>query len=214
MLNRRRLLFAGVAALPGAASATPAVAQKPRPKPKPKWRWKTVTRTFTSNQLITILDEGTATPYPATIRVSGMRQGQIRKVTVKLIGLTHSWPNDLDVMLAGKKGRGVILMNDASGNGDTEPVTNINLTFDDAARTTLPVPLVSGTFRPTSTSDVDPFPLPAPQGITGTALSVFKNANPNGFWSLYVFDDSSGDAGSIAGWSLTIKVRIRVRAKH
>lgn len=117
MLNRRRLLFAGVATLPGVVLATSAKARKPKPKPKPKpkwkWKWETVTRTFSSNQLITIPHEGIATPYPAKIQVSGMRQGRIRKVTVSLSGLTHTWPRDLDIMLADPKGRGVILMNDA-----------------------------------------------------------------------------------------------------
>jgi len=36
-------------------------------------------------------------------------------------------------------------------------------------------------------------------------LSLLNGQNPNGVWSLYVYDDSPGDAGSIAGgWSLTL----------
>src|SRR6185295_17857929 len=32
-------------------------------------------------------------------------------------------------------------------------------------------------------------------------------SNPNGVWSLYIFDDAGGDAGSMAGgWSLTFTV--------
>ncbi len=211
MLNRRRLLFAGVATLPGVAVATSGQARKPKPKPKPKWQLKIVTRTFTSRQLITIPESGISARYPSKIQVSGLREGRIRKVTVTLSGLTHSWPNDLDIMLADNKGRGVILMNEV---GVTQGVTGITLTFDAAAVTPPPDPLVSGTYLPTSNGILAPLPPPAPQGITGTALSVFNNLNPNGAWSLYVFDDGIGDTGTISGWSLKITARIKVRGKR
>jgi hypothetical protein len=61
--------------------------------------------------------------------------------------------------------------------------------------------------------DPDAFPGPAPMGPyntpapTGAATfgSVFDGTNPNGTWSLYVFDDAAMDSGTIAGgWELDI----------
>src|SRR5947209_1157338 len=61
------------------------------------------------------------------------------------------------------------------------------------------------TFPPpnkTSKPQVQP---PAPQGPFSAALAALIGTDPNGLWSLYVFDDSSGDFGNIAnGWSLTL----------
>lgn len=49
----------------------------------------------------------------------------------------------------------------------------------------------------------------APFPPHGQALSVFDGTNPNGTWSLYVFDDSAPgadmDGGKFAGgWSIKI----------
>ena len=69
--------------------------------------------------------------------------------------------------------------------------------------------LLRGTYKPTDYSanppGADAFPGPAPAGPYGTTLSGFNGTDPNGTWSLYVFDDGPGDSGSFAGgWSLTI----------
>src|SRR5262249_50029119 len=87
-----------------------------------------------------------------------------------------------------------------------------NLTFDDAATDSLPAsiqitptPIVSGTFKPTDFGLPGLFPSPAPGAPYATNLSVFDGTSPNGTWSLYVFDSSAGDNGSIAGgWGLNI----------
>src|SRR6185503_15318953 len=76
----------------------------------------------------------------------------------------------------------------------------------------------SGTFRPTSYNDgvggdafatgapAGPYNVPAPES-NKTLATTFNGTSPNGTWSLYVDDDSSGGAGSISGgWSLNITV--------
>jgi len=144
-----------------------------------------------------------ATPYPATIDVSG-QPTTIGGVEVTLTGFTHAVPIDVDILLVGPTGENVVLMSDVGGQS---PVAGVNLTFSDAAASTIPAPgpLPSGTFRPSDddSSGVDAFPAPAPAPSTATSLAAFVGTNPNGTWSLFVVDDASGDVGQIAGgWSL------------
>jgi len=151
----------------------------------------------------------TASPYPSQISVSGLT-GTVTDVNVTLTGLSHTFPDDVAVLLVGPGGQSTILMGDSGGSADVNGVT---LTFDDGAAATLPdeAQIVSGTYRPMlwdSPANCRPpatFPSPAPAGPYGSALSVFNGTDPNGAWSLYVLDDAQGDSGSISGgWSLDI----------
>src|SRR6266480_1805446 len=71
---------------------------------------------FTNSSAITIPDSGAGTPYPSTINVSGTA-GTISQVVVKLDGYTHTYPDDLDVLLVSPTGQKVIVMSDAGGGG-------------------------------------------------------------------------------------------------
>ncbi|CAD5963917.1 Thermitase [Planktothrix agardhii] len=159
---------------------------------------------FTNPNSITIPSSGSASPYPSTINVSGV-SGNIANIQVSLSGLSHTWPDDVDMFLRGPGGQKVMLMSDA---GDFADLNNVNLTFSDSASGTLPdgSQITSGTYRPTDYQVGDTFPTPAPAGPYGTALSAFNGTNPNGAWQLFVQDDTGWDSGSIAGgWSLTIQ---------
>jgi subtilisin-like proprotein convertase family protein len=173
--------------------------------------------TFSNSGAITINDAtgdcagpGQASPYPSQITVSGLT-GTITDVKVTLTGLSHTFPDDVDVLLVGPFGQSTILMADT---GDGNPgVSGVDLTFDDAAANSLPDDSVfaSGTYKPTvgptSFGCAVPasFPSPAPAGPYGSALSAFNGTDPNGTWSLYVLDDATSDSGSISGgWSLDI----------
>ena len=139
--------------------------------------------------------------------------GAVSKVVVKLKGLKHTYPDDLDILLVGPVGSGgkkVMLMSDAGGGGD---LVNVTLTFDDAAATALPnsTQIVSGTYLPTNYpapdgSTVDPFVgATAPAAPYGTILSTFNGTSPNGAWQLFVVDDAALDQGAMAGgWELII----------
>lgn len=149
-------------------------------------------------------EAGAATPYPSTIDVSGL-SGSIVSVVVRLNGLSHTFPDDLDIVLVGPSGQAVMLMSDVGG---ATPITNVNLVFSASATANLPDagPITSGTYRPTNIGGNDPMPshpnLPA--GPYGTALSVYNLANPNGIWRLYVAEDDSGSSGSLTSWQLEI----------
>ena len=68
--------------------------------------------------------------------------------------------------------------------------------------------MASGSYKPTNNSlgNPDAFPAPAPAPSVNTTLAAaFSGTAPNGTWSLYIVDDTTGDVGSISGgWSLTI----------
>jgi uncharacterized repeat protein (TIGR01451 family) len=160
---------------------------------------------FTNPAVILIPDSGAASPYPSSIPVTGVT-GLVNKVTVTLAGVNHTSPDDLDVLLVGPNGRSVLLMSDAGGGFG---LNNVNLVFDDNAPASLPdeSPITFGTYRPTDFDggDGDAFPAPAPGGSYGNTLSIFNSSNPNGIWSLYVFDDAPGDSGRFSGgWRLNI----------
>ncbi|MFO1512656.1 MAG: S8 family serine peptidase [Verrucomicrobiota bacterium] len=162
------------------------------------------TATFTNPATLAIPDNGKATPYPSTLTVSGLT-GTVTKVTATLQGYSHSWPDDVDVLLVGPDGQKVLLMSDCGGGNARNGVT---LTFDDGAVSSLPDSgvILSGTYKPTNfDSTSDNLPAPAPPAPFGTTLAAFNGQNPNGNWSLYVQDDGSLDSGSITqGWTLSI----------
>jgi uncharacterized repeat protein (TIGR01451 family) len=160
-------------------------------------------RSFTNGNVIIIPNSGQANTYPSTLGVSGIA-GSVSKVTVTIRQLTHTFPEDIDMLLVGPAGQKVVLMSDA---GAGNPINSVTLTLDDTAG---PIPFAatigSGTYHPTDYMPGDTFPSPAPAGPYGTNLSAFNGSNPNGTWSLYVLDDIEGDAGRIdGGWELNIQ---------
>ena len=158
---------------------------------------------FTNSTVILIPDHGQATNYPSTLTVSGIT-GTVSKVTVTIRQLTHTFPEDIDMLLVGPAGQKVVLMSDA---GAGHAISGRTLTFDDAAAA-LPftTAITSGSYHAMDYPPGDTLPAPAPAGPYGTNLSAFNAVNPNGTWSLYVFDDANGDAGRIdGGWTLDIQ---------
>jgi uncharacterized repeat protein (TIGR01451 family) len=160
------------------------------------------TASFSNAAAITIPGQGSASPYPSTIEVSGLL-GVTAKAVVTLNGVTHGFPDDVDIVLVSPTGQKVVLMSDAGGG---HGITNRTLKFDDAGGA-LPdtSTIYDGTYAPTDYEPGDVFPPPAPAGPVGDSLGAFNGADPNGTWSLYVADDSTGDSGSIAnGWTFVL----------
>ncbi|MCA1684012.1 MAG: hypothetical protein LC708_02650, partial [Actinobacteria bacterium] len=155
-----------------------------------------------------INDNGPATPYPSNIFVTGA--GTVTsKITVTLNNVSHTFAGDVEALLVGPGGQNLVVLSDAGTAG----VSNVTVTFDDAAAGTLPVagtwaaPNSTISARPTNHNELSPdtFPPPAPAPSAATTLATFNGANPNGTWSLYVRDDGAPDTGSIAGgWCITI----------
>jgi plastocyanin len=176
--------------------------------------------TFCNQGNITIPIGGASTPYPSTIEISGL-DGTVRNVSLRLDGLTHRWPIDIDMLLVGPLAGAnprMVVLSDAGGG----PISaqNMIVTLDDSATSAVPVPLVSGVFRPLSDggAGTDAFPPDAPQpppayseaapAGTATLASTFAGINPNGTWKLYINDDVFADGGTIArGWALSFDIK-------
>jgi subtilisin-like proprotein convertase family protein len=207
---RRRRVAAGLGGLALASVAVPgaiASAAAEQRHHKQRQRFKTVTKSFANLAVISIPDEGKANPYPSFVVVKGLKQGVIKDVDLHLEGFTHTYPNDLNIMLVAPDGvTSVVVMAGVGGDINADGYTVI---FDDEAPGGLTdqTPLQSGSYKP-SIVGTPTFDAPAPLTGYGTTLSRFDGMDPNGTWTLYVFDGSSPDHGSLAGWSITIRARV------
>lgn len=163
---------------------------------------RAVTIGDTNPNPITTPDSGVASLYPSNITFTNFA-GKITAVRVTLHNITHTFPDDYDILLVGPGGQKAVLMSDCGGGN---PLSNVTITFSDFAQ---PLPddaqITSGTFRPSNYGGpTDTFPPNAALSYP-SSLSVFNNTSPNGTWHLYVVDDAGGDTGTIAGgWSIVI----------
>lgn len=159
---------------------------------------------FSNASRITITDNNSASPYPSPIEVACL-PGLIKHLMVTLDGVTHNFPDDIDVLLTGPGGQAIKLLSDAGGGNK---LTNVVISFSDTA-TAFPSDtqrIQPGVYQPVDYAPADTFLSPAPGTISGTNFTPFLGANPNGTWFLYVRDDLGGDAGSIVrGWSIEIE---------
>lgn len=166
-----------------------------------------ITLTITTGaSAITIPSSGNATPYAYDIVVTGLG-GVVEDVNVTVSGLTHSFPEDIDMLLVSPNGIPVMLMSDACGGNR---ITNRTFVFNDETIAVGPAGnlptsnCTGGTFRPTNYSNDEVMPAPAPGLPYHDRLSIFDGINPNGTWRLYVVDDFAGDSGFITNVTLSI----------
>lgn len=178
---------------------------------------------FTNPAPITINDAvadgvpNPATPYPSIITVSGI-MGSIPvapgSIKVTLNGFSHTFPDDVAIVLVGPTGAALLLQ---SGAGDNPNMVGVTYTLSDTGAAALPnlTAWTAGTYKPTAYYTGDDFPAPGPgtayahpgpaDANSATFSSVFGGTNPNGDWKLYVTDVVTGDFGNISGgWSLEI----------
>jgi subtilisin-like proprotein convertase family protein len=153
--------------------------------------------TFSNTSDISIPD-GSSTS--STINVSGIGTS-ILSVSVRLPNISHTWYDDLDIMLISPSGQRIILMSDCGGNNSGNGNRNYvfiqgGTTLSDGAE-----PTASGNVSPGDYELTDTWPDGSP---TISAMNQFTG-NPNGNWTLRIIDDTGFDTGSlIGGWSITI----------
>lgn len=163
-------------------------------------------QSFSNPTAIVIPSVGTGTPYPSNITVSGLPTSGASVETVTISGLSHTWSDDIDILLQSPTGQNVILMSDVGG---ANALNNVTYTFNDAGPAMTGAANPTGTYRPTDFAPADNWPAPGPGAFAqaNPALALFGNtANVNGVWKLFVVDDTGGDQGQIAGgWSINFK---------
>lgn len=154
---------------------------------------------------IPIPDSGPSSNYPSQIPVND-QFGLVSGVQVTLTNFSHTAPDDVDLVLVSPSGSSVVLMSDVGG---TNPVSNVNLVFDDTAAASMPDSgtITTGTYKPTDFETGDVFPAPAPAGpATGRTLSALNGTNGNGSWRLFLVDDAGNNAGNISGgWYIAVQ---------
>lgn len=182
-------------------------------------KFKVVTRTFDKPAAIFIRDGTTgipeeASPYPSAINVSGLTRGRIIDVDVRLRGLIHPAPNNIDAVVFGPGRTGTSRLMSDAGGGLGSPANGVTLLVDDEAPEFMPMggPLQAKGYKPSNYEEIlDPFPQISPNG--NRVLSVFDGKNPNGTWRLFVVDDSSDfdpTEGQFAGgWAVKIKAKVK-----
>ena len=128
--------------------------------------------------------EGTPT-VTSTIAVSGAGSS-ISDINVQL-NISHTWDDDLIVTLISPSGQEVELFNTVGGSGENFQDTILDDEAPPNRRIQDGTPPFAGSYRPQ------------------TPLSTLDGLNPNGTWTLRVFDQVAGDGGSLNSWSLTIQ---------
>ena len=137
---------------------------------------------------------GPATPFPVTFTVAGL--GTVLDVNLTILGLTHSYAEDLRIWLESPTGTIVELLDNAGGD---DAFRNNDITFDQDVANTIPNSSlsvangVSYSFKPSSYSPPD-----------GSSLDDFNGESANGVWKLFVYDDNTRDTGYAAGAKLSI----------
>jgi subtilisin-like proprotein convertase family protein len=141
-------------------------------------------------------------PFPSTITGPA---GTVNDVNVG-VGQTHASPDDLDVALVSPNGTAVHLQSDAC---QLDANVFRPLTFDDAATLNLSDAgnclSANNPYKPSNYGEaIDIYTAPGPQAGTLNALSFFNGGPSGGAWRLFTMDDTTGNGGSITGWSITL----------
>jgi subtilisin-like proprotein convertase family protein len=144
---------------------------------------------------------GNATPYPSNITVAG-GPTSITGVTVILNDVSHTFPDDLEIILVSPTNQVLILDN---GQFDGTDAIAQDITYSQTAANYAPSsgPMVTGTYKPVSyfvQNSFDPTAPPlTPAAPYAHTFFAFNGSNANGTWSLYARDVVGGDTGAIAG---------------
>lgn len=163
-------------------------------------------QSFSNPSPIVINDSVPATPYPSNISVSGVTSTSNR-VTVTLNGFSHTYSNDLNIVLVSPSGQKAALVGRVGGGNN---YTGGNYTFDDTAASIVTGDgfgnIPPGSYL-ASGGSIN-LTAPGPAGPYGSSLDAL-GTSVNGTWSLYVADQVGADIGQITGgWTLNIAANI------
>jgi streptogramin lyase len=159
--------------------------------------------------------------------------GFITDVNVRVTGISHTFPDDLDLILVPPNGQAIMLASDVGSavgsrvspiaSKQSYPANGITLGFDDASPFSLRdrMPLVSGIYKPTNVADPVGGDLdggnPAPSAPFASTLNSQQGFGANGDWRLFVFDDGSTSKDRVGrvfgGWGLDVETEVQINAE-
>lgn len=141
---------------------------------------------------------GPASSYPSTITINGA-PGSIGHIRVNINNLSHAYAGDVVALLVAPNGARIKLFETSSG----ATISNVNLSFTSDATAQVPYNPVSGIYAPTGGSYV--LPNSGANEAGSPNFDPIINSNPNGTWSLYLYDRAAGDIGVVEdGWSIEL----------
>ncbi|MCC7012785.1 MAG: proprotein convertase P-domain-containing protein [Planctomycetes bacterium] len=142
------------------------------------------TLSFSNAPALAIVDNATVSD---SITVSGL--GTSTFDVDLFVNITHTWGSDLDISLTSPLGTVVDVCSDNGGSFDN---TFAGTLFDDQSANN-PVTYVY--------TDL----VAAPDLRSEVSMNAsFAGQNPNGTWTLSIFDDAGGDIGVLHNWTLTV----------
>lgn len=146
---------------------------------------------------IVINDNANASLYPSNVTVNGPLT--IQSVSVNLRSVTHPRLSDLTILLVSPTGKKIQLMANAPGSATA---TDVFLVEEGGAFAGDPVD-TEHAYHPTVIPAPVAMPAPAPALPYETSFASLIGTDAGGTWSLYVRDNVSGHAGTIAdGWAI------------
>lgn len=168
-----------------AGSGTPAFTYRLNVTVIPRVAASSTCQTFTNSTATALSDLGLTT---STINVP--ISGRISDVNL-ILNATHARMTDLDVGLAGPTGAFVGVFNDiGSATADVAGLTAMNLQIDDEAA----VPANSFTVMSNARYTPESF----------ARMDFFDGMPANGTWTLNIYDDTTGNTGTLNSWGVEI----------
>jgi subtilisin-like proprotein convertase family protein len=141
------------------------------------------------------------------VSASGISQIDTFTVTINLTG---TWNGDLYAYLAHDSGFAVLLNRPGRSldNPDGSATTGMVTTFADYAVSDIhtAIPMSGGSFTGTYQPDgriTDPLDVLDTDSRTAM-LSSFNGLNADGFWTLFIADQSTGETSTLQSWSMNI----------
>ncbi|HEY1039004.1 MAG TPA: choice-of-anchor J domain-containing protein [Bacteroidia bacterium] len=118
---------------------------------------------------------------------------QVKRLTID--GITHTWPDDIELTLFAPNGDSLLLAADIGADNVDYPT----VTFTDTALTNIIVfdedAIVSGYYH---TQD-------------SAGFAKFNGQDPNGVWRLRIVDDAGADVGTFNSWTLEFDNNVGIK---
>ncbi len=147
------------------------------------------------------IPDNNTTGIASTITLSGAPAGSVissSSVIKVTLNIPHEYAGDVDVYLVGPGNTGTLELTTDNG-GSSENYTNTVLSTAATTNITSGSAPFTGTYRTEGLTNAAPS-----VGSYSIPAAALNGAAINGAWTLRVFDDGSGDTGTLANWSLEI----------